>query len=174
LNLDFVFWGCEANSKNYPHKNKNKDKRQFHKLIYSNILISWFLNYVRLCSIDWYWFQEAFFSSFQIFYCKNTWQIFLQNSKISWICTWNTELYPTHIYPKMTKFVRLNLKEMLFYHMTKVRKMASPFTFPLALPSIKGTPAPRASNFFQCLAICFVFFPMWVSCDISIYIWSIW
>lgn len=27
-------------------------------------------------------------------------------------------------------------------------KMASPFTFPLALPLIKGTPALRASNFF--------------------------
>jgi len=50
------------------------------------------------------------------------------------------------------------------------RKMASPFTFPLALPSIKGTPALQASNFLKCLAIFFVFFPMWVSCDI-IYIY---
>lgn len=47
-------------------------------------------------------------------------------------------------------------------------KMASPFTFSLALPSIKGTPALRASNFLKCLAIFFVFFPMWVSCDIYI------
>lgn len=53
------------------------------------------------------------------------------------------------------------------------RKMASPFTFPLALPSIKGTPALQTSNFFICLANFFVFFPMWVSCDIYIYIWSI-
>ncbi len=157
---------------------------------------------------------------------------FSQNSKISWICTWNTELSQNNLskidricegkkftcskestlcwvgpiyhsieYELLPLFIKKRFPEevddtkppsrlgvsceaslivslivslLVKLHKTFFsclasqgdallsydqgpRKMASPYTFPLALPSIKGTPALRASNFLQkhlCFFLC--------------------